>query len=67
MVNIDFMGHFHQFFDGGNFVVNGSLIGYSPFGIAVKGAFEPPAQSLLLINGKHLRKTMVTPIFLDDK
>jgi hypothetical protein len=36
--DLDVLGHFHQAFDGGDFVVNGSLIG--PTGYSRKGGFE---------------------------
>lgn len=64
---LDCMGHFHQYCDGGNFVVNSSLIGYSPYGISVKGAYERPSQSFFLINGKYLEKTCSSKIFLDEE
>ena len=63
-VDYDFLGHFHQLFDGGNFSVNGSVIGYSPYGISVKAGFEKPRQSFLLIDKKQ-GKTVRAPIFLD--
>lgn len=65
--NLDCIGHFHQHCDGGNFVVNGSLIGYSPYAVSIKGAYERPSQSFFLINGKYLEKTCSSKIFLDDK
>ena len=66
-VSLDCVGHFHQYMDGGNFVVNGALIGYSPYGISVKGAYERPSQAFFLINGKFLEKTCSSKIFLEDK
>ena len=66
-VNLDCCGHFHQYMYGGNFMVNGSLIGYSPYAISVKGAFEKPSQSFFLINGKHMEPACVSKIFLEDK
>ena len=59
--DIDCLGHFHQVFDGGNFVVNGSVIGYSPFAIAIKAAYEPPAQVLFAVHsryGKYMTRTI---------
>jgi hypothetical protein len=64
---LDCMGHFHQYCDGGNFVVNGSLIGYSPYAVSIKGAYERPSQSFFLINGKYLEKTCSSKIFLEEK
>lgn len=51
--DIDCFGHFHQFLDGGNFIANGSLIGYSPYGVWVKGGYEPPKQALFYIHSKY--------------
>lgn len=47
--DLDVLGHFHQAFDGGDFVVNGSLIG--PTGYSRKGGFEyqPPEQIGFLV------------------
>lgn len=51
--DIDVFGHHHQMKDGGNFVSNGSLIGFSPFAIRVHAPFEDPKQSLVLIDKKR--------------
>jgi hypothetical protein len=47
--DLDVLGHFHQAFDGGDFIVNGSLIG--PTGYSRKGGFEyqPPEQIGFLV------------------
>lgn len=57
-------GHFHQKFDGGNFLANGSLIGYNAFALSIKASAEPPAQQLALIDSKR-GKTVVCPILFD--
>ena len=44
-------GHYHQFRDGGNFICNGSLIGYNPYALSIKADFEGPKQAFFLING----------------
>lgn len=62
--DLDVMGHFHQKFDGGNFIVNGSLIGYSAFALSIKASFEKPSQTLFLID-KDRGKTCTWPILLD--
>lgn len=46
-------GHFHQVFDGGNFIVNGSQIGFNPFAVAIKAAYERPAQVVFGVHSKH--------------
>lgn len=58
-------GHFHQFLDGGNFICNGSLIGYSPFAVMIKGDYEVPKQAFFLIDKKRGTKTVVCPILFD--
>lgn len=59
--DLDCFGHFHQFFDGGNFICNGSLIGYNSFAVMIKGGFEKPKQAFFLIDKKR-GKTVVCPI-----
>jgi hypothetical protein len=62
--DIDAFGHFHQIFDGGNFVTNGSMIGFNAYAISIKAAYEKPAQMLFGIHSK-LGKYVVRPIFFD--
>jgi hypothetical protein len=45
------LGHFHQFFDGGDFLVNGSLIGYNLFAQAIKASYEEAKQAFFLVHG----------------
>jgi len=63
--DLDVFGHFHQEFDGGNFVCNGSLIGYNAYAVSIKASFGIPAQVFFLINKKWNKKTMVAPIFVE--
>ena len=64
--DITCFGHFHQRLDGGDFVANGSLIGYNTFALAIKADYEPPAQQFFLIsNFKGGRKEGVLPIRVD--
>jgi hypothetical protein len=61
-------GHFHQFFDGGRFIVNGSLIGYNNYAKALGFAYEDPQQAFFLVHAsKGGRKAGVHPIWLDEK
>lgn len=48
-----FWGHFHSFKFGGNFICNGSIIGYSPFALSIKADFEKPKQVFCLIDEKR--------------
>ena len=45
-----FMGHFHSFCVGSNFIVNGSVIGYNAYALSIKAGFERPTQTFALIN-----------------
>lgn len=56
-------GHFHQKMDGERFIVNGSLIGDSPYGKRL-GFTGRPEQVFFLIDRDH-GKTIVAPILLD--
>lgn len=57
-------GHFHQRFDGGNFMANGCMIGYNSFALSIKASAEAPAQQMFLID-KNRGKTVVAPILFD--
>lgn len=63
--DLNCFGHFHQMVDGGTFVANGSLIGYSSFALSIKGSFEQPKQALFLIDKKR-GKTCVWPLFVGE-
>lgn len=58
---LDVFGHFHQFRDGGNFICNGSLIGYNAFALSIKADYEEPRQACFLMDRKR-GKTFVAPI-----
>lgn len=58
-------GHWHQFIDGGNFIVNGSMIGYNAFATFIKAEFERPKQAFFLVDRKRKIKTTVAPILFD--
>lgn len=59
-VDLDCFGHLHQLLDGGQFIANGSMIGYGAMG-ALFGGYERPQQSLFLID-KVRGKTVNLPI-----
>lgn len=62
--DLDIMGHFHQSRDGGSFLVNGSLIGYNAFALSIKAAYEPPKQTLFLMDSRRNR-TCTWPILVN--
>ena len=61
--DLDIFGHFHQAKDGGNFVSNGSLIGYNSYALSIKADYESPQQTLILIDKKRGR-TCTWPVLL---
>lgn len=62
--DLDILGHWHQRISTREAIVNGSLIGYSPFSVEIKAAYEPPAQAFALIHQRY-GKTVEAPIFVD--
>ena len=62
--DLDVFGHFHQLRDGGNFICNGSLIGYNAFALSIKADYEKPRQALFLLDRKRGR-TCTWPIFVE--
>jgi hypothetical protein len=56
-------GHFHSRRDGGDFIVNGSLIGDSPYG--KRFGFTGRAEQSFFLIDKKRGKTVVCPILLD--
>jgi hypothetical protein len=62
----DFFGHFHQMAVHRKWLCNSSLIGYGPYALKIKGEFEEPSQSLVVISGKNGRRILCEPVFCDD-
>ena len=62
--DLNVFGHFHQLVDGGNFVCNGSLIGYNSFALSIKAPFQKPRQAMFLLDKKRGR-TFNCPILFD--
>jgi hypothetical protein len=63
-VDYDCFGHFHQFLDGGYWLLNGSMIGFNAYAESIKAGFEKPKQTFFLID-KSRGKTVVCPISFD--
>lgn len=59
----DFFGHFHQDLNDNLFTCNGSLIGYNAYALRLGCEFEPPKQSLVLVD-KRRGYTGKWPIYL---
>ena len=62
-VDLDVFGHFHQQKDGGNFISNGSLIGYNAFALSIKADYEVPKQTLFLVD-RDRGRTCTWPVLL---
>lgn len=63
-VNLDVFGHFHASKDGGNFLCNGSLIGWNEYANFIKADYEQPKQTFFLVDHSRREKTVTTPVFL---
>ena len=63
----DFMGHWHQLHNHGKVIVNGSLIGYSPYSLAIKARYERPQQAFCMLDGKYKCISSFRPIWVTDK
>jgi hypothetical protein len=63
--DLDVFGHFHQMRDGGNFLCNGSLIGYNSFALSIKADYEKPRQTLFLMD-KDRGRTITAPILVGE-
>jgi hypothetical protein len=57
-------GHHHQYLDGGNFHCNGSLIGFDERAAGEGYGYEPPQQTLLLVDRKR-GQTCKWPVFVE--
>jgi hypothetical protein len=64
--DLDVFGHFHTKLDGGNFVSNGSMIGYNAYAVSIKASYEKPCQFFFLVNKEYREKTAVMPVFLEN-
>jgi hypothetical protein len=58
-------GHFHAYHPGRRFIVNGSVIGYTPFAQAIRASAESPMQAYVLIDSKF-GLTSQRPILLGE-
>ena len=58
------LGHFHQYYDTSDFVLNGILIGYNPYALSVGARYEPPRQAFFLIDSRR-GKVMPADIWVE--
>lgn len=59
------MGHFHQYHDLANLVINGSLIGYNTYALEIGAEYEEPKQAFYLIDSKR-GKTFPASVWVKD-
>ena len=60
------MGHWHQRICLPNLMVNGSLIGYDPYAMGGGFPFEPPVQSMRMLDSKRFCSTDI-PLWVSDR
>jgi len=63
---MDCFGHYHRFFYGGNFIANGSLVGFNAYALQIKAGYELPTQTFFLVE-KELGLTSINPLYLERK
>jgi hypothetical protein len=59
------LGHFHQYHDLSDLVINGSLIGYNPYALKIGAQYEDPKQAFFLMDSKR-GKTMPASVWVKD-
>lgn len=64
--DLDVFGHFHQLKNLGDWVCNGSVIGYNAFALRIKADYETPRQSFFLYD-KDRGLTITAPILVNGK
>lgn len=60
------MGHFHQRTSLSDLIINGSLIGYSPYSLSIGARFEPPAQDFTILDPLRF-KSVSMPLWVSDR
>lgn len=60
------LGHFHQHTSLTDLIINGSLIGYSPYSLSIGARFEQPAQNLTMLDPKRF-KGLSMPLWVSER
>lgn len=60
------MGHYHQRTSLSDLIINGSLIGYSPYSLTIGARFEPPAQDMTMLDPRRF-KGLSMPLWVSDR
>ena len=62
--HLDVVGHYHQRRDLGSVLINGSLVGYGAYSLAIKATYERPQQQFFVIQ-PNKGKTLAAEIFCE--
>ena len=64
--DLSVMGHFHQRTSLSDLIINGSLIGYSPYARDIGARFEPPAQEFSILEPRRFRGLSM-PLWVSER
>jgi predicted phosphodiesterase len=66
--DLTIFGHYHTWgwLRGGRYVSNGSVIGHSPYAVAIKASPERPCQGCVVIDHGRNEVTKAYPLFCDE-
>lgn len=59
------MGHWHQYTQLRNLIINGSLIGYNTYAMKIGAPFEPPAQAFTILEPRRFNSVSM-PLWVSD-
>lgn len=60
------LGHFHQYMSTQDVIINGSLIGHSPYSVTIGARFEPPTQAFTILDPLRF-KSVAMPLWVADR
>ena len=63
---LDVFGHYHQLQWGGDFVCNGSVVGYNSYAMRIGCEYEPPQQAFILFDKKWGMRQMTKILCVDE-
>lgn len=59
------IGHYHQLTSLRDLIINGSLIGMSPYSVTIGARYEPPAQDMTMLDPKRF-KSVSMPLWVSS-
>lgn len=62
---LDIFGHWHQWIDQWNWNSVGCLIGYGPFSLKIKADYQPPTQTVIVMD-RNYGKVLALPVFCES-